>query len=220
MNPAFYKACRVGAQFIKLQCVRELAIGRERAERPGGFILACTHLSHLEPIIVSCIVRRHVRWMARVEFYRSWWGASMLRWGGAFPVDRFGFSLPAVRTAIRLAAEGEVVGIFPEGEVVKGSRSALRGSEIKRGVCAVAIHAGVPVVPVVVLGTDRLNRVPPWLPFKRARVWVAFGDDVAPDPTLHRRAARFEMADRLRAEYVRTYHELLAAAGLRDDQIP
>lgn len=220
MNTAFYKLCRAGCQCIKLQCVREVTLGRERTRRPGGFVLACTHLSHLEPIVVSCAVRRQVRWMARVEFYRTRWGASLLRWGGAFPVDRFGYSLPAVRGAIRLAARGEIVGIFPEGEVTAGARSALRGGSIKRGACAIAIHAGVPIVPVVVLGTDRLNRVAPWLPFKRARVWIAFGNDVTPNTAIHRRAARFEMADRLRAEYVRTYQELLAAAGLRDDQVP
>lgn len=220
MSTAFYNLCKLGCKFVKLQCVREVVLAPERANRSGGFILACTHLSHLEPIVVSCVVRRHVRWMARIEFYRARWGASVLNWGGAFPVDRFGYSLPAVRNAIRLAARGEVVGIFPEGEVSKGDRSVLRGAAIKRGVCAVAIHAKVPVVPVVVLGTDKLNRVAPWLPFKRARVWIAFGNDIVPDPTLHRRAARFEMADRLRAEYVRTYRELIEAAGLRDDQIP
>ncbi len=220
MNTVFYNACKLGCQFVKLQCVREFALCRERAEREGGFILACTHLSHLEPIVVSCVVRRHVRWMARIEFYRARWSAAVLKWGGAFAVDRYGHSLPAVRTAIRLARQGEVVGIFPEGEVCKGARSVLRGAEIKRGVCAVAIHAGVPVVPVVVLGTDQLNRVAPWLPFKRARVWIAFGNDVVPDPTLHRRAARFEMAERLREEYVRTFQGLLGATGLRDDQVP
>lgn len=220
MGAAFYNLCRMGCRFVKVQCVREVALARERADRSGGFILACTHLSHLEPIVVSCAVRRHVRWMARVEFYRSRWGAAVLNWGGAFPVDRFGYSLPAVRTAIRLASGGEVVGIFPEGEVSKGERSVLRGAEIKRGVCAIALRARVPVVPVVVLGTDRLNRVAPWLPFKRARVWMAFGNDITPDPTLHRRAARFEMAERLRAEYLRTYRELLNASGLRDADVP
>ena len=96
----------------------------------------------------------------------------------------------------------------------------FRGGPMKRGACVIAIRAGVPIVPCVVLGTEHLNRVPPWLPFKRARVWVAYGEPIHPPPaSLHRRAARFEMAEKLQVEVKRTYEELLAKSGLRDEQV-
>ncbi len=196
-------------------------LNAERADRAGGFILACTHLSHLEPFLVSGIIDRQVRWMARIEFYRQRWSAVTLRLGGAFPVDRFGCSIRAVRTAVRLAESGECVGIFPEGGVAQGQQSILRGAPFKHGVCTIAIETRMPVVPVVVLGSDRLNRVGPWLPFRRARLYVAFGNEILPPPRSgSRRADRAEMAVRLRDEFVRVYHDLLSRSGLTDDQVP
>ena len=221
MNLAVYKTARVACRFVKATCIRETVLDAERADRPGGVLLACTHLSHLEPFVVALLVRRVIRWMARVEFYRTWWGAALLQRGGAFPIDRFGFSLPAVRRAIVLAREGEVIGMFPEGGVAQGKDSVLRGGPIRQGICTISIRTGVPVVPVVVLGTDRLNQVGPWLPFKRARVWVAFGRDVAPPAEGNgNRARRAEMAARLGEEFQQTYQMLLSRAGLSDDDVP
>jgi len=221
MNLTVYKTGRLGCRLIKVQCIREVVLHPERADRAGGFLLACTHLSHLEPFIAGLLVRRVVRWMARIEFYQTRLAAAILHRGGAFPIDRFGYSLPAVRTAIRLARGGEVVGIFPEGGVAKGRLSVLRGGPIKQGICTIAIRAGVPIVPVVVLGTDKLNRIGPWLPFRRGRVWVAFGNDVMP-PSIRtsNRADRAEMADRLGVEFRSTYQGLLGRAGLSDEDVP
>lgn len=201
--------------------MRETVYNGERAEREGGFLLACTHLSHLEPIMVSGVVRRQIRWMARVEFYKYRWSAALLSGGGAFPVDRFGPRISAVRTAIRLVKAGECVGIFPEGGVAQGAQSMMRGAPFKQGVCTVAVETRVPVVPLVVLGCQHLNRVGPWLPFRRGELWYAFGNEVLPPPRSgSRRADRLEMAARLGAEYIRTYQFLLGKTGLTDDQIP
>ena len=221
MGALFYQSCRAGGRFITWQTMREVVLDSHRADREGGFILACTHLSHLEPFMVSGVVQRQIRWMARIEFYRNRLAAAVLYRGGAFPVDRYGATLSAVRTAVRLVQSGEVVGIFPEGGVVTGTNSVLRGAAFKQGVCTIAVETRVPVVPVVILGTDRLNRVGPWLPFRRGRIWIAFGNDVNPPPrSPSRRADREEMAARLRTEYIRTYQDLLARTGLTDDQVP
>ncbi|MBX3359039.1 MAG: 1-acyl-sn-glycerol-3-phosphate acyltransferase [Phycisphaeraceae bacterium] len=221
MGSLFYRSCRLCSRFIAWQTLREVVLDSDRADRKGGFIIACTHLSHLEPILVSATIERHIRWMARIEFYRPWWGAAALNLGGAFPVDRYGCSLPAVRTAVRLAQSGECVGIFPEGGVAKGRQSMLRGAPFKHGVCTVAVASRTPILPVIVLGTDRLNQVSPWLPFRRGRLWYAFGHDVAPPPrSASRRADRAEMASRLGAEFIRLYHDLLARTGLTDGDIP
>ncbi len=227
-TPRFYKACQWASRFIKFQCVRETVLHVERVDAgvaAGGVLLACTHLSHLEPIVVSSIVRRQIRWMARIEFYQRWWGGAVLRGGGAFPVDRFGFSLPAVRRGIRLARAGYAVGVFPEGGVVKGKSSVLRGGRIKLGVCVISLRTNTPIIPVVVLGTEKLNRVPPWIPPRRARLYTAFGTPIMPPIRAGGRlsagrAEREEMGARLRAGFASTYHELLAHTGLTDSDVP
>ncbi|MEK6703177.1 MAG: lysophospholipid acyltransferase family protein [Planctomycetota bacterium] len=225
MSLRFYKAVRLACNFIKFQCIKETVLHRERVERPGGFLLACTHISHLEPFVVACGMNRNVRWMSRIEFYRRWWGSAMLNGGGAFPVDRFGFSLPAVRRGIELVRQGDVVGVFPEGGVVKGLDSVLRGGPMKQGVCTIALRTGMPIIPVVVLGTEKLNKVSPWIPPRRARIAIAFGREVFPQPSggagpSTNRSSRHELAGRLRAEFVRSYHELLAHTGLTDSEVP
>ncbi|MDP1661640.1 MAG: lysophospholipid acyltransferase family protein [Phycisphaerales bacterium] len=223
MGAHFYRTCRSVGRFIQWQTMRQVVLNAETADRAGGFVLACSHLSHLEPFIVSGAIERHVRWMARIEFYQRRWQSFALNHGGAFPIDRFGRSLPAVRTAVRLALAGECVGIFPEGGVTRGCESVLRGAPIKQGVCTIAVQTRLPVIPVVVLGTDRLNSVKPWLPLRRTRLWIAFGNDVLPPPRSDsRRADRAEMALRLRKEYVHTYQHLLSASRgeITDAMVP
>ena len=192
----------------------------EAAEREGGYVLACTHLSHLDPICMGILIRRKIDWMARLEFFRRRLIAGYLWSIDAFPVNRFGITARAIRTAIARTRCGRVVGIFPEGGVVNGAASVCRGGPIKKGACVIAQRAGVPIIPCVILGTHRLNEPLPWIPYRRARLWVAFGSPVEPRPDLHRRYARHEMAERLGREFSSLYEELRARYGIADEDIP
>src|SRR5689334_9236734 len=120
MGRGFYKLARAAWVVPRAAAIREVVLDSERADRAGAFILAVSHLSHLEPVFVSAHVRRHVRWMARVEHYAWWLGRTFLDACGAFSVDRFGRPAPAVRRAVRLLEAGEVVGMFPEGGCAAG----------------------------------------------------------------------------------------------------
>ena len=209
MGRVHYVTGRFFAKWVYALSIRGIVLRPEIPERPGGYLLACTHLSHLEPFIVSTILRRKVDWMARVEFYR--WG--VFRWFldrfDAFPVNRFGVPVSAIRTAIARARAGRVVGIFPEGGVAMGRESVCRGGPIKRGVCLVSMRAGVPIVPCVMLGTHELTKFEPWLPFRRATLWVAFGEPIYPvrDAPTHK-AGRAIMARQLADAFCSLYREL------------
>lgn len=193
----------------------------ELAERPGGYVLAVTHLSHLEPFVVGILVRRKIDWMARVEFYRYRVFSRMLYAMDAFPVNRSGVPVSAIRTAIARARAGRVVGIFPEGGVATGRASACRGGPFKQGACLVAIRAGIPVVPCVVLGTHTLNGIEPWLPFRRARLWIAFGRPIEPvRDAPDRKAARRAMSRQLGDAFGSLYEELRARYNIPDSSIP
>lgn len=223
MGYGFYKLVGAGWAVPRAVAIRELVLNKERADRAGAFILAVSHLSHLEPVFVSLHVPRWVRWMARIEHYRSWLGRTFLDACGAFSVDRFGRPAPAVRRAVRLLEAGEVVGMFPEGGCATGRESVLRGGPLKGGVATISIQTGAPVIPVVVLGTHALNQVRPWLPIKAGRVWIAFGKEVAPSggsAGCSRRARRLEMIARIRTEFVETYQSLLSQARVRDEDLP
>lgn len=217
MPTLVYRLGRALTRFVGLCCIRYTVLHRERAEMPGGYILACTHLSHVEPCLVTALVDRQIEWMARIEFYKYRVIAWLLHAMSAFPVDRFGVPVKSIRTAIQRARAGRLVGIFPEGGVVHGKASIVGGGDFKKGVCVIACRAAVPVLPVVVLGTRELTRVKPWLPFKHARVQVIFGKLV--QPPLHeprRKVAREMMARDLQAEFIAIHKELCAACGFNE----
>jgi 1-acyl-sn-glycerol-3-phosphate acyltransferase len=221
MGRASYAVGRFVARWIYALSIKGEVVRLRLAERQGGYVLAVTHLSHLEPGVLTAIVRRTIDWMARIEFYKYRPGAWVLNAMGCFPVNRFGVPVSAIRTAIARGRAGRVVGIFPEGGVVHGKESACRGGPIKRGACLVAMRADIPIVPCVVLGTHTLTGFYPWVPFRRAKVWVAFGEPIQPprDAPTHK-AGRAVMASQLSTAFCALYQELLRRFDLSDDSIP
>lgn len=216
-----YRACRQVGRFIFFCTMRVEVIRPEMAGRPGPLLIACNHLSHLDPFLLSIVVPGLIDWMARVEFYRRRRYAWMLEALNAFAVRRFGVPVSAIRNAIRRLEAGRVVGICPEGGVTQGPAACIRGGAIKRGVCLLSYRTGAPVLPVVILGSDKLNCVSPWLPAKRARLWVAFGERyIEPRKDLDRRAARRAMAEEIQREYVRLFGELLKTFQINEISVP
>jgi 1-acyl-sn-glycerol-3-phosphate acyltransferase len=202
---------------VNFRCIR-----RDAPERDGPYILAGTHLSHIEPFLMSIIVRRQIDWMARIEFYTYRLFSWMMLAVDSIPVRRFGVSANAIRTAIERLQQGRCVGICPEGGVAQGKNSVMRGAPMKKGVCLIAARANVPVLPCIMLGTDKLNRVAPWIPFRRANLWVAFGSRLVYPRTDEpdRRKARELMAQDLSREYQALYAELCQTHGIADSDVP
>lgn len=221
MNRAFYAFGSFATRIVKGICIREQIHFAERVPKNSPIILAVSHISHLEPLFVSLHYHLPVHWMTRIEFYQRWWARMVLKPAGAFPVDRYGFTLPAVRKAIRLLESGRTIGMFPEGGVAHGSNSILRGGPFKHGVCTIAIRTGRPIVPIVILGTDALTAVKPWLPAKRGATWMAYGQPIMPPQTRRStRATRRALAQRVGDAFERTYEELRDAEGFSDDIVP
>jgi 1-acyl-sn-glycerol-3-phosphate acyltransferase len=218
MGRAFELVARIACRFVASQTIRKVIFNADRVKPwPAPFIIACTHVAHLEPFILGTTLNRRVDWMARKEFYRHPIFAAMLRGIDAFPVNRQGIPVLAIRTAIQRLNNGRVVGIFPEGGVKVGAEAAFRGGPIKAGACVIARRARVPILPVVMLGTEKLSHVEPWLPMRRGRVWMNFGNFVEPilnEP--RRRVARAMMCENLSREFMRTYRELLQACNFYD----
>ena len=217
---AAYSIGRLAMRGVKFNTLQINVIRPETAERNGGYILAPTHLSHLEPFILSMILRRRVDWMTRIEFYDRWWKAMLLHRVGTFPVRRQGVPISAIRTAIARLRQSRVVGIFPEGGVANGSHSACRGGPIKHGACLISYRANVPVIPCAVVGTHELNCVKPWIPFRRATLWIAFGEPLWPDLQQKAKPARLELAARMRQQYQSLLREIVDRFRLDEQSIP
>jgi 1-acyl-sn-glycerol-3-phosphate acyltransferase len=216
----FYEGVRFAWRAVFACTMRVKRSGLNHLPPQGGVILAVCHVSHLDPIVVSALLPRQIGWVARIEFYASWIAGTFLHWGGAFPVDRYGAALPAVREGLRRLQRGEIVGIFPEGELMEGKASVLRGGGVKRGVCLLAARSGCPVLPVIVLGTDQLRKLGPWLPARRGRLWLRVGPVMFPEGDGSARQRRGALAARLEAEFVRLFAEARSEWELPDSIIP
>jgi len=218
-----YRLATLAGRFAFVQTIRLKVLRPEMIDRDGPLLIACTHLSHIDPFLLSIVTRkRQIDWMARIEFWNYRVGGRFMESMDAIPVRRFGVAASAIRTAIERVKHGRMVGVCPEGGVAQGTRSVMRGGEMKKGVCLISYRSGIPILPCIMLGTDKLNRVGPWIPPLRARLWIGYGSRLIYPPTNvpNRRAAREAMAAELSREYQAIYKDVKEAFGLTEADVP
>jgi len=224
IHSAFHSiANRVAALLMKVLfgCVaRVRLVGRENANPTGGFLLAANHISHFDPFIISSVIGRKIDWMAMAEFFRFPALGFLLHAVDAFPAERDRADRKTIRTAIERLKEGRGVGLFPEGGIRDGARSLLEGAPLRPGASTLAHIAGVPVLPCVILGSDRLYSKRHWLPFRRTPIWIAFGNPISHFPELQKSHARERIESELAAAFKKLYAELREKFRLTADDLP
>lgn len=195
-------------------------IGWEKTNRDGGFLLAGNHISHFDPFIISSVVRRKIDWMAMAEFFPLPVLGFLLRAVDAFPVDRDRADRKTIRTAIERLKQGRILGLFPEGGIRDGARSLLEGAPLRAGASTLAHIAGVPILPCVIVGSDRLYSKKSWLPLRRTPIWIAFGDPISDFPGLAKSDARECIERDLTTAFKNLYLELRQTFRLSPDDLP
>ena len=155
-----------------------------------GYILASNHISHFDPPFLGSRFRRYVDWMTMEELFRNRASAALMESLCAFKVRRDGTDRTGIRTAVKRLEQGRVVGVFPEGGIRAGKGSVLEGAPMWPGVSALSVLSGKPIVPGVILGTDRLYDKRNWFRIRRVAVWIGFGESISPRSDLPKRDAR------------------------------
>src|SRR5207247_8990791 len=89
-----------------------------------------------------------------------------------------------------------------------------------RGASWLSQMPGVPGLPCVILGTDRLYSKRQWLPFRRTPIWIAFGNPISHFPELQKSHARERIESELAAAFKKLYAELREKFRLTDDDLP
>src|ERR1700730_9579771 len=199
---------------------RRRVIGRENVNRAGGFLLASNHISHFDPFIISSVVRRKIDWMAMAEFFSPPLLGFLLRAVDAFPADRDRADRTTIRSAIERLKNGRIVGIFPEGGIRDGARSLLEGAPLRPGAATLAHIAQVPIVPTVIVGSDRLYAKKSWLPLRDTPIWIAFGDPIPHFPDLEKSAARSRIERELAGAFKILYAEVRETFSLTANDLP
>ncbi|MBB1244347.1 1-acyl-sn-glycerol-3-phosphate acyltransferase [Streptomyces durbertensis] len=143
----------------------------------GAAIVAGNHLSFSDHFLMPAILRRRITFLAKMEYFngpglKGRLTAAFFRSVGQIPVDRSGGAgQAALREGLAVLARGELLGIYPEGTRSHDGR-LYKG---RVGVAAMALGAGVKVVPCAMLGTFELQPPGRVLP-RLGRVTIRFGE--------------------------------------------
>ena len=146
--------------------------GAEHLPASGPFILAANHHNYLDGVVLGVAVPRPISFLVMPRVYRATPLHPALHEGiGSIPIDVDRPDPGAIKRALRVLRNGRVVGIFPEGPFSREGR-LVPGQP---GVAAIALRAGVPVVPAAIRGTfEALAGRPLHLP-RRHPLSVRFG---------------------------------------------
>lgn len=134
--------------------------GLENVPKEGGFIVASNHLSFFDSLIIQALTPRDVAFFAKAEYFttpgvKGKLMKSFFESVGSIPVQRGeqAASVAALDSLVEIIEGGSGIGIYPEGTRSRDGR-LYRG---RTGVGWLALTTGVPVVPVGLIGTEKLQ---------------------------------------------------------------
>jgi 1-acyl-sn-glycerol-3-phosphate acyltransferase len=140
------------AQFLSysyLKCFHRFEVkGTENVPEKGGFILACNHLSYIDPPAVGCRIRRNLHYFARDSLF-FWPLGLLITKLNSIPVNRDQLDLGTLRKVLRVLKGGEPVLVFPEG--TRSPDGTLQKSQ--KGLGLLVHKSGVPVLPARLHGS-------------------------------------------------------------------
>ena len=203
-----YEIVRIVTVLHALITFRARGIGSENAPI-GPVIFAPNHASFMDHFFTGAFVRRRIQFMAKSQLFSLPILTYIFSHGGVFPVRRGAQDEEAFISAFTILKRGGAVGMYCEG---RRSRTGAVGTEARRGIGRLALESGAPVVPVGILGS---NRVRNWKRLQFPKVTVSYGTplrfDVIAAPT---REQQQEAADII-LERIRALHEDLVRLGHR-----
>jgi 1-acyl-sn-glycerol-3-phosphate acyltransferase len=153
--------------------------GAENVPLEGPLIVACNHISLLDPPILGAFCPRMLHYMAKQELFEIFGFGALIRSFGAYPVDRKRNAAGAIKRSVEVLRSGGAIGIFPEG-----GRNLTGDVEARQGAALLASLAKAPVVPAAIVGSARATRL--------GAMKVAFGPPMSLDPA--RKATRDDLA--------------------------
>ncbi len=165
MNPV-YTFAKNTINVIARVFFRANATGVENVPRSGPLIIACNHVSFLDPPVMGSFAPRDISYMAKKELFEIPVLGAAIRAVGAYPVDREGSAAAAIRRSVEVLREGGCIGIFPEG-----GRNPDGSKEARQGVALLASLGKAPVVPAAIVGSVNAKKL--------GKIKVAFGKPIA-----------------------------------------
>lgn len=172
---AWYGWLQITCRLLAVGVFRIRTGGREHIPQTGGALIVSNHQSQLDPVIAGVVFNRHLNYLARQTLFRFAPFRWLIQSLDAIPIDREGGGAAGLKETLRRLKRGNMVLIFPEG-------TRTPDGEIHRfrpGFATVATRAGVPIVPMAILGAYESFPRGAWFP-RRAVLQVEVGAPITP----------------------------------------
>jgi 1-acyl-sn-glycerol-3-phosphate acyltransferase len=179
--------------------------GLEHIPATGGAVFAGNHLSVADELFLGSVVPRHIAFWAKAEYFSGkgvggYFTKGLMHGLGAIKVERAGgrAALTAFDGAIPVLKAGDMVAIYPEGTRSPDGR-LYRG---RTGAARLAVAAGVPIIPVGVIGTEKVQPIgqPYPKPVGWGKVTIKFGKPIETAGRADDRTSLRALTDEVMAE--------------------
>ena len=204
MEPVYTPVIWIARALFAAQGLKFTITGAENVPKSGGAVLVINHLSYMDFAYAGLAAipsKRLVRFMAKDDVFRHKISGPLMRGMHHIPVDRAA-GAASFREAVTALKAGEIVGVFPEATI---SRS-FELKAFKSGAVRMAQAAGVPVLPMIVWGSQRVwtKGYPKRLGRTKVPITLSVGEPIA--------AGRQDNADDINARLRAAMTELLHSA--------
>jgi len=144
-------AMKIARAGVRLGGVKVEIVGLDRFDNQGTYIYMCNHVSNIDPPIVIPAIPKRTSVLVKKEVFRIPVLATAMRMGQLVPVDRTDrdSAINSLKKAQEVLASGVNMSVFPEG--TRSQTGELL--PFKKGPFYMALDAGVPIVPMTILGT-------------------------------------------------------------------
>lgn len=126
--------------------------GAKNVPKHGPLIVMPNHFSDSDPVVLGAAMPRYAYYMAKSELFTIPLLGPLIRFLRGFPVRRGAPDRTALRYAEQRLESGEAVVIFPEGQLSQTGRL----QPLHPGIVLIAVRSGAPVLPVALIGSNRL----------------------------------------------------------------
>ncbi len=157
---------------------RPWIVGRKNVPSSGAAILASNHLSVSDSIFLPLMIDRPMSFLAKSDYFTGkgisgWATRVFMKATGQIPIDRTGgkASEASLNTGLQVLGRGDLLGIYPEGTRSPDGK-LYRG---RTGLARMALEARVPVIPVVMVDTDKIMPIGRSIP-RVGRVGIVIGE--------------------------------------------
>ncbi|OFT67846.1 1-acyl-sn-glycerol-3-phosphate acyltransferase [Corynebacterium sp. HMSC05D03] len=153
-NFLYRQITHIGRGVTLAQGLKMRLSGEENIPDKGGAVIVCNHTGYMDFLFGAFLAyrkRRLVRYLAKASIFQAPVAGQLFQVMGHVPVDRIDGGASIVK-GIELAKSGELVGVFAEGTI---SRS-FEIRSMRNGAARIAHGAGVPIIPQVIFGSQRI----------------------------------------------------------------